>query len=464
MHFFTLLSAGSVKRLIALLYLFVALLLVTIGLQTGAQANTQSDSSASSSSANYKYVCPMHPQIVRDHEGTCPICGMDLVKQLIEDSTESASVALSAGQSNGMSQQFAIRTARVQQQTIWKYIPTFGRVVADETKGVHVHPRASGWISDLSVRNDGDYINKGALLYKIYSPEIVAAQDDFLQVTQSRLGAQAKSLLQSARLRLQLLGLDEQTIQAIAKKRQPMHQVPIYAPQSGYVGELKVQNGMYVSPATELMSLTNLDSVWIEAEVLPLQQAWIKNNLTAAVSTDVYPGKTWESFISHIYPDANPITKAVKVRIPLMNKDSNGNPPLKLDTLVDVAIYGGPRHNVLAIPLQAVIDDGNTQRVVVQNPAGKFDVKPVVLGMQSQGIVEVISGLSVGDKIVISGQFMIDSESQIQTNLRRLMSTDMSADQETDNTGTKGFESVETQSSELMDMSDHSNHSPTVQE
>ncbi|WP_373018030.1 efflux RND transporter periplasmic adaptor subunit [Thiomicrorhabdus sp.] len=371
----------------------------------------------------YKYVCPMHPQIVRDHEGTCPICGMKLVKQRFSEAETTPEITLkSNGQASGvigMQQQFAIRTAKAEKHTLWKYIPTFGKVVADETRVVHIHPRASGWISDLSVRNNGDAIEKGQLLYRLYSPEIVSAQDDYLQVLQNqrRLGSQANSLVNSAKIRLQLLGLDDQTIKSIAKKGEPIHKIPIYAPQTGFVNDLMVQTGMYVQPQTELMSLTDLSSVWVEAEVLPLQQDWIKTGLTVDVLTSAYPGKHWESRIDYLYPTADPVTQAVKVRIPLVNDALRFKPNM----LVDTIIYGGPRRNVLAIPMEAVIDDGETKRVVVKNDKGGFQVKEVVTGMQTQGVAEVVSGIKEGEEVVISGQFLIDSESQVQSNLRRLV-------------------------------------------
>ncbi|RUM91232.1 MAG: efflux transporter periplasmic adaptor subunit [Thiomicrospira sp.] len=410
-----------------LFWLFLSLIFTSMpGLQVYA-AQKDSDSSPPSFGENegvYKYVCPMHPQIVRDHPGTCPICGMDLVKQRFSQMETAPEIEVNSGASAtdasavGLQQKFSIRTAKAEKHTLWKYMPTFGKVVADETKVVHVHPRASGWISDLAVRNNGDAIEKGQLLYRIYSPEIVAAQQDYLQVihNQRRLGQQANSLVDSAKVRLQLLGLDSRTIKALAKKGSPIHKVPVYAPQTGFVNDLSVQTGMYVQPQTELMSLMDLSTVWVEAEVLPLQQDWLKEGLTVDIKTPAYPGKHWESQIDYLYPTADPVTQAFKVRIPLNNAQQKFKPNM----LVETIIYGGPKHDVLAIPLEAVIDDGESKRVVVKTESGSFKVKKVVTGMQTQGIVEVISGIQPNEEVVISGQFLIDSESQVQSNLRRL--------------------------------------------
>ena len=371
-----------------------------------------------------KYVCPMHPQIVQDHEGTCPICGMDLVKQIFKQSTSAPKISLSGSTANGLQQGLAIRTSRVERVTLWKYIPTFGKVVANDANVIHIHPRASGWISDLSVRSNGEFVEKGQLLYRLYSPEIVSAQQDLLlaRQNQKRLGSQANSVLESAKIRLELLGVSKRDISRILKKRLVIHKIPIYASQAGVASNLIVQDGMYVQPQTELMSLTDLSQVWVEAEVLPLQQNWIRDGLTASLKSESFPESEWESVIDYIYPVTDAKTQALKVRLAVDNKAKK----LKPNMFMDVAIYGGPKRNVLAIPLEAVIDDGQTKRVVKTLKSGQFEVVELTTGMQSRGIVEVLSGLAEGEVIVTSGQFLIDSESQIQSNLQRLMSVSSS--------------------------------------
>jgi len=367
-----------------------------------------------------KYVCPMHPQIVRDHEGICPLCGMDLVKQIFKQNVSTPKISVSGESANGLQQGLAIRTSKVERVTLWKYIPTFGKVVADDANVIHIHPRASGWISDLSVRSNGESVEKGQMLYRLYSPEIVSAQQDLLlaRQNQKRLGNQANTVLESAKTRLELLGVSKDDIARIIQKRRVIHKIPVYASQAGVAGNLIVQDGMYVEPQTELMSLTDLSRVWVEAEVLPLQQNWIRDGLTASLSSEAFPKSEWESFIEYIYPVTDVKTQALKVRLPVENSANK----LKPNMFMDVAIYGGPKRNVLAIPLEAVVDDGKTKRVVKALQNGQFEVSELTTGMQSEGFVEVLSGLSEGETIVTSGQFLIDSESQIQSNLQRLIS------------------------------------------
>ncbi|MCF6253194.1 MAG: efflux RND transporter periplasmic adaptor subunit [Thiomicrorhabdus sp.] len=393
----------------------------TAGTDTHSEGNHVSEVALleSESSAVYKYVCPMHPQIIRDHEGTCPICGMDLVKQKIQASVGAPKISAGGG-ANGLKQGLAIRTAEVQKTTLWRYIPTFGKVVSDESKVVHIHPRASGWISDLSVHSLGDSVEKGQLLYRLYSPEIVSAQQDFLLAlhNRKRLGKSADSLVASTKTRLTLLGVSRGVIKQIQRNNKPINQIPIYASQNGVVLALSVQEGMYIQPQTELMTVADLSTVWVEAEILPLQQSWVKTGLTANLTSQAFPEERWESQIEYLYPLTDARTQALKVRLPVKNEQHL----LKPNMFIDVEIYGGGKKDVLAIPLEAIIDDGKTKRVVRQLESGEFDVLEITTGIQTQGIVEVLSGLEQGQKIVISGQFLIDSESQIQSNLRRLMS------------------------------------------
>lgn len=371
---------------------------------------------------SYKYVCPMHPQIVRDHEGTCPICGMDLVKQKVEEATAEApavSVPTVQGQSGeGLQQTLAIQTAKVTRDTLWKYIRTYGVVKVDETQVVHVHPYASGWVSSLTVREDGAEVKKGQLLYRIYSPEIVSAQQDLLLAMQNvkQLGKRAQPLLDSARTRLELLGLDDKTIRLIERRKKVINKVPVYAPQSGVVGQLNIQPGMYVQPSLELMSITDLSQVWVEAQVLPYQQSWIAPGKITEVSLPQNPQVSQESAIDYLYPEVNAKTKTLRARMTLQNAEQS----FPLGTPVDVIIYGGPKRNILVVPLSAIIDDGSEKRVVKALPNGRYQPVQVETGMQSGDYVEIVYGLQEGDEIVISGQFLLDSESQIKANLRRL--------------------------------------------
>lgn len=359
-----------------------------------------------------KYVCPMHPQIVRDHPGTCPICGMDLVKKTFEAEAGAPSVKLQGQQAQGERQSFAVRTATVQRTTLWKYLPTYGVVEAAADRLVHIHPRAKGWIEYLGVRAEGESVKKGQLLYRYYAPDIVAAQEEWLLALK-----QGRTVLaRSAERKLRYLGLDKGTLKSIRRRRQALSEIPVYAPINGIVQQLKVQQGMYITPATELMQLADLSQVWVRAQVYPQQRQWIALDKSVEVHAPGFPNRHWEGLVDYIYPELHPVTRTLQLRTTLPNEDG----ALKLGDPVKVIVYGGPKRNVLAIPESALIELPDEIRVVKVLPDGGFKPVQVQVGMRTRGVVEIVSGLQEGDEIVTSGQFLIDSESQMQANLQKL--------------------------------------------
>jgi len=359
-----------------------------------------------------KYVCPMHPQIVRDHPGTCPICGMKLVQKEFEQEDGAPSVKLGAQQAGGERQGFAVRTARVRRTTLWKYLPTYGIVEADAERLVHIHPRARGWIEYLAVHADGERVRKGQLLYRYYAPDIVAAQEEWLlALRQGRA-----ELARGAERKLRYLGLDAQTLKQIRKSGRVRSEIPVHAPIGGIVQQLKVQQGMFVTPATELMQLVDVSRVWVRAQVYPQQRQWVALDKSVEVHAPGYPNRYWEGAVDYIYPELHPVTRTLQVRTTLPNEDG----ALKLGDPLRVIIYGGPKRNVLAVPESALIELPDEIRVVKVLPDGGFKPVTVRVGMRTRGLAEIVSGLAEGDEIVTSGQFLIDSESQMQANLQKL--------------------------------------------
>ncbi|KUJ72189.1 efflux transporter periplasmic adaptor subunit [Thiomicrospira sp. WB1] len=353
---------------------------------------------------------------------------MDLVQKKLETTQETPVISGQSGGTDSAKQAFSVRTQRIERTPLWKYIETFGQVQADQTRLRHVHPLTEGWIYDLQIRADGDRVTAEQPLFWIYSTELLAAQQDYLLALQRQSSGQsgARSVVQAAKSRLRHLGMAEKTLRTLTQKRAVIQRVPYLAPQSGVVQKLRVQEGMYVSPQVEMFQIVDLSQVWVQAQVLPLHQAWLKNGLTVEVSTAAYPGQHWEGRIDYIEPELDPVTQAKSARIVLSNEQEQLAPNMA----ADVVIYGGPKRNVLAVPLEAVIDDGRQARVVTRLESGGFQVKPVDTGMQTQGWVEILSGLNEGDDVVVSGQFLIDSESRIQSNLNRMNEVSEDAEQE----------------------------------
>ncbi|WP_051201815.1 efflux RND transporter periplasmic adaptor subunit [Ferrimonas senticii] len=369
--------------------------------------------SATSSETTTQYLCPMHPHIVGEEGDTCPICGMDLEPVTVGGSAD----AIEVNVSGDMQQALAVRTAAVERGTLWRYLPTLGTVEYNQDAISHIHTRVTGWVEGTQVHNVGQRINKGELLYQLYSPELVTAQDDYLQALdylQQRRDGQA--LLRKARLRLQLLGVDESVIAQLERTKSSLYRVPFYAPQSGIVSQLNLRDGMYIQPGETQIELVDLRSVWVIADVFENEQSWLKVGNFADVTAASQGIFAREGVIDYLYPTLDPVTRAMQVRIKLDNADE----VLRPGSLVDVELYGGARRNLLIVPTEALIQTGRENRVVVKRRDDSFSAVAVTLGMISQGKAEVLSGLNEGDQVVVSGQFLLDSEASIQGSLRRL--------------------------------------------
>ncbi|EKE73695.1 efflux RND transporter periplasmic adaptor subunit [Gallaecimonas xiamenensis] len=360
-----------------------------------------------------KYVCPMHPHVVRNEPGTCPICGMTL-EPLSLDEDQGASVAIPSQ----MQQNLAIRVAKVERGTLWRYIETAGEVTYDQTKVRHIHPRASGWVEELGVKVEGEPVKKGQLLYRLYSPELVAAQDDFLQVVQSygqRPDERGKRLLAKARTRLKLLGLADSTINQIEKRRESFYRVPYYAEADGTVSQLTVRDGMYVKPEQEMLAVVDLSSVWVLADVFTDQHSWVSPGISADIKVPALGITQLEGKLDYLYPELDGASRALKARFVLPNPGIT----LKPNMLVDMAIYGGPERNRLLIPEEALILTGNDNKVIVRN-GEDFSVRSVHYDKISHGQVAILDGLKEGEEVVISGQFLIDAEASLKSAIYRL--------------------------------------------
>lgn len=368
--------------------------------------------------ADAKYVCPMHPQIVRDEPGSCPICGMDLVAQQVGVDAGADMPAISVAQH--AAQALGVRTARVVRDTLWKYIETVGYVSYDEDRVVHVHPRTNGWIEKIYVRSEGERVKRGQPLLEVYAPEIVAAQEEFLITLRANAdtltGKSRASLVASARQRLRLLEIPEAVIERLERTGEIQRTVPVLAPRDGVVTQLGVRDGMYVQPMLEMYTLADLSKVWVQVDVFEHQLEWVVRGRPAEIGVAAVPGRSWKGEVDYLYPVLDPKTRTLRVRL----RFDNAEGLLKPNMLADVVIYGGPKRDVIAVPREAVIPGADGARVVKVVEDGRFQPVPVALGMQSGERVEVLSGLEVGEEIVVSGQFLIDSESNLQASFRRL--------------------------------------------
>jgi Cu(I)/Ag(I) efflux system membrane fusion protein len=357
-----------------------------------------------------KYVCPMHSHIVKDHPGKCPICGMDLVPFEAPESADEISVNVSGHTQQSM----ALTTEKVERSTLWRFIETFGAVEYNENGLTHIHPRATGWVENLKVKTLGEKVKKGQLLYEIYAPELIVAQDDYLSLLKTNPNNQG--LKQRGRTRLELLGFTDALIKQLETSRQSMFRVPYYAPHDAVVSELSIREGMYVNPANKLMTLADLSKVWVLADVFEHQIDWVENGKWVEFDLPAIGVYAAEGKIEYIYPALDAKTRTLKVRLSLENNDGKFKPEM----IANVRIYGGPKKDTLNIPVEALIRTGKENRVVVQLDDNAFVSRSVMVGTVTQGRAEILQGLAEGDKVVTSGQFLIDSESNIRSAILKM--------------------------------------------
>ena len=397
------------------------------------------------------YVCPMHPQIIRDKEGSCPICGMDLVKKepeakkekkllywvapmdpnyrrdepgkspmgmdlvpVYDEGGDGVSVKISPAVENNM----GVRTAKVKKDKLWRRIDTVGYVDFDENKISHIHLRTKGWIEKLLVKSEGERVKQGQLLFEVYSPELVNAQEEYMQALRSG----NKGLSSASRERLEALGISALQIKQLNQSRKVKQFVKVYAKQDGIVAKLNIREGMFVMPQQEIMSLADLSSIWILAEVFESQADWVNQGQSSEVRLSYLPGREWQGKVEYIYPSLDPKTRTLKVRLRFDNKDE----ALKPNMFADVTIYGGAKRELKIIPREALIRTGNEERVIIALGDGRFQPRDVIAGIESGDSIEIIKGLEEGDTVVTSGQFLIDSEASLKASIARMSSNSKS--------------------------------------
>lgn len=324
-------------------------------------------------------------------------------------------------------QLIGLKTVEVSIKPLQKVIRTVGRVEYDERRQATVNTKFEGWIEKLHVDYTGRYVKKGEPLAEIYSPELVATQQEFLnllkwtkqsrgQRTESReneyspmLSQDAEAITEAAKQRLRLWDISEEQIKKIEETGKPIRTLTIYSPVSGYVVQKMALQGMRVMPGEKLFDIADLSSVWVVSDIYANELSLIKTGQTAKISLSYFPGKEFSSTIDYIYPGISGETRTAKVRFTIANPGGQLKP--QMFTNVEIKVDMGKR---LAIPDDAIIDTGTRQIVYVDKGEGYFEPREVMLGLRAEGFSEVTMGLKAGEKVVSSATFLIDSESQLK--------------------------------------------------
>ncbi len=364
------------------------------------------------------WVAPMDPNYRRDEPGKSPM-GMDLVPVYADSGSAGPGDQPSIRINPAVINNIGVKTAAVERGTLYRNIETVGYIAPDDDLFSHVHVRAEGWIEQLETATEGDRVQQGGLLFRIYSPALVSAQDEYLQA----LRIAQPSLARAAETRLRALGMSPAQIEVLKNRREAQQLFDVRSPQDGYVIKLNVREGMFVQPGTTIMSLADLSRVWVDVDVFENQIDWVEVGQMARVKMPFAPNRVWHGEVEYVYPTIRPTTRSARVRLTFANPDLM----LKPEMYAAVEIDAAPQPDVLFVPAQAVIRQDGQERVVLALGEGRFRPAEVRTGIESEGRVEIINGLTEGERIVVSSQFLIDSEASMDASLLRMIGQDAPA-------------------------------------
>lgn len=357
------------------------------------------------------YVCPMHPQITSETPGSCPICGMDLVAR----SRSAAQAAPVIEVDAGLRQALGIRTAEVDRRVLSPRVRAPAEVVADQHRIRHVHTRVPGWVEDLRVHALGERVRAGQVLMEIYAPDLVVAQEDYLIALRS--GGVGSRAQRAAAERLRRLGVDDEFIDALSERGRSLQRVPVRAPADGVVTQLDVRHGMYIEPSTIALEITDLSKVWVSVSVFPEELERLGNGtIFAALNLPNQPDRLWRGEVSYVYPSQDAMTRTVQLRVPVPNRRGL----LRVGQYMEARLRGEEGEPVLSVPSEAVIRTADGERVVIDAGEGRFRVAQVHSGLRVDGRTQILHGLKEGERVVVSAQFLLDSEAALRAGLQRL--------------------------------------------
>ena len=364
------------------------------------------------------WVAPMDSNYRRDKPGLSPM-GMDLVPVYAEDEgnnqDDPGAVTISPTVINNL----GVRTAKVQRKALQSEVNTVGYVQYNQDQLVHIHPRVEGWLETLFVKAAGDQVKQGEPLYTLYSPQLVNAQEEFVLAVNRNNAV----LIRAAKARLKALNVSDGFVERLQANKKVMQNITFYARQSGVVDELNVREGFYVKPGTSMMSIGQLDEVWVEAEIFERQAPLIEVGLPVTMTLDYIAGQSWRGKVDYIYPTLDAKNRTLRVRLRFNNQDHQ----LKPNMFAQVSIHAKAAEQQLIVPKEAVIRTGSQDRVVVALGEGRFKSVAVELGRSDSQNAVILAGIKADDEVVTSAQFLLDSESSKSSDFKRMQTADISS-------------------------------------
>lgn len=368
------------------------------------------------------YYCPMHPTMTSDKPGDCPICQMRLVPMEAEKPAEPAVAELPPGTvqiSPARMQLLGVTTAVAEAREMTKKIRTVGRVALDETRVSNVHVKVNGWIRRVFVDFTFQHVAKGDPLFTIYSPELLATEQEYQLALRAErelgtsslreVAAGGRSLLAAARRRLELWDVAEEQIRELEESGQPRREITFFSPASGHVLERKAFPNQYITPETELYKIADHSVVWVYADIYEPEIGLVSLGQPASLTSDAFPGRAFRGRVNYLQPHLMEDTRTLPVRLEIPNPDLALKPGMFVNVELERSL--GRR---LTVPVDAVLDSGRRQIVFVDHGGGHFEPREVMLGERTEERAVILRGLREGERVVTRANFLIDSESNLR--------------------------------------------------
>ena len=372
------------------------------------------------------YRNPMNPAI------TSPVpakdeMGMDYIPVYADDINKDKAPTGTVKIDPVTEQNIGVRTVVAKKEILHQQVRAVGRVDYDEELLYRIHPKVEGWVEKLNVNTTGQEVNKNTILLSIYSPQLVASQQEYLialnnsqvlgnsPIEDIRKGA--RELVESSRKRLEFLDISEQQLEKLTKTHVVNKTLQILTPNKGIILDIGVREGDYVTPKTAMYTIADLSKVWVYADVYEFELPWIKENDVVEMSFVGVPDRLFEGRIAYIYPYMEAKTRTVKVRIEFDNSDLQ----LKPGMFANVTIKAGKNIEAVVVPSEAIVRSGERNQVFIQREKGKFEPREVTTGITSAGMTQILDGIKPGEVVVTSSQFLIDSESKLREATAKMM-------------------------------------------